>query len=142
MSDPEIEELRERVRHQPDPRLQPTTAFQRFLPVHRADLKGRLRVDLTRSPHRLAMTAICGLLPSTASSSDGLNSPDCRPLAQARNLALGPIVVSNESGCSSTLRGVCVFSACAISSILPPTLLWAHRHADRRRRARGVPQRG
>jgi hypothetical protein len=41
------------------PRLRPKSAFSCMPPVHGADLKGPLRVDLTRSPHRLAMTAIC-----------------------------------------------------------------------------------
>jgi hypothetical protein len=31
--------------------LQPKTAFSRLPPIHRADLKGQLRVDLTRSPN-------------------------------------------------------------------------------------------
>jgi hypothetical protein len=34
-------------------------AFRRFSSVHRVNLEGQQRVDLTRSPHRLAMTAIC-----------------------------------------------------------------------------------
>ena len=39
--------------------LQPKSAFSRFAPVQRADVEGRLRVDLTRSPNRPATTAIC-----------------------------------------------------------------------------------
>jgi hypothetical protein len=39
--------------------LRPKTAFSPFPPVDEADLERVLRVDLTRSPHRLAMTAIC-----------------------------------------------------------------------------------
>jgi hypothetical protein len=38
-------------------RLQPKTAFSRLPLVHRADLKGRLRVELTRSRNDPAMTA-------------------------------------------------------------------------------------
>jgi hypothetical protein len=33
-----------------------TTAFRRMPPVHGTDREGPLRVELTRSPHRLAMT--------------------------------------------------------------------------------------
>ena len=35
------------------------TGFSRSTPVHRTNPEGQLRVDLTRSPHRLARTAIC-----------------------------------------------------------------------------------
>jgi len=40
-------------------RLQQKTAFLRFPPVHRANLDGRLWVDLTPSPRRWGMTAFC-----------------------------------------------------------------------------------
>jgi hypothetical protein len=42
-------------------------AFRRFSSVHRVNLEGQQRVDLTRSPHRLAMTAICAFRPKSRS---------------------------------------------------------------------------
>jgi len=39
--------------------LQPKTALSRFPPVHRVDLEGKQRVDLTRSPTRRRMAGIC-----------------------------------------------------------------------------------
>jgi hypothetical protein len=44
--------------------MAPTTAFSRFPHVHRADVEGKQRVDLPRSPCRRAITAICAFLPS------------------------------------------------------------------------------
>jgi hypothetical protein len=44
--------------------MAPTTAFSRFPHVHRADVEGKQRVDLPRSPCRRAMTAICAFPPS------------------------------------------------------------------------------
>ena len=73
------------------PRLRQKSAFWCIPPVHGADLKGPLRVDLTRSPHRLAMTAICAQRPSTAASSNrmtpphrGRSGPDCTDLNSRR----------------------------------------------------------
>jgi hypothetical protein len=34
-----------------------------YVTLRRFDIGGPLRIDLTRSPHRLAMTAICAFLP-------------------------------------------------------------------------------
>jgi hypothetical protein len=48
------------------PRLRPKSAFSCIPPVHRADFKGPLRVDLTRLPNRPATTAICALRSCTA----------------------------------------------------------------------------
>jgi len=50
-------------------RLQPKTAFLRFPAVHRADLEGQQRVDLTRSPRRreCRLFARSGRLESTSS---------------------------------------------------------------------------
>jgi hypothetical protein len=43
--------------------LQPKIVFSRFPLVHKADLKGPLRVELTRSPIHRRMTAFCAKLP-------------------------------------------------------------------------------
>src|SRR5208337_2204671 len=45
------------------PRLQPKPAFSRFPPVHRVDLEGQQRVELTRSPCRRGMAAMCAIRP-------------------------------------------------------------------------------
>jgi hypothetical protein len=39
-----------------------------YATIHRVDLEGQQRVDLTRSPRCLAMTAMCALRPSTAAA--------------------------------------------------------------------------
>ena len=49
-------------------RLQPKSAFSCFPPVHTIGPEGQLRVDLTRSPHCLALTAICAFRPYASSS--------------------------------------------------------------------------
>jgi hypothetical protein len=53
-------------------RLQPKPAFSRFASVRRPDLEGQQRVDLTRSLHRSAMTAICAFRPKTRALRVGL----------------------------------------------------------------------
>ena len=45
-------------------RLQLKTAFSRLPPVHRADLKGQLRVDLTRSQLSQGTAALCAFRPA------------------------------------------------------------------------------
>src|ERR1700678_513439 len=47
-------------------RVPRTSAIRRFPTVDCLEPEGRLRVDLTRSLHRLAMTAICAILPFPA----------------------------------------------------------------------------
>jgi hypothetical protein len=42
--------------------FQPKTALSGFPPVHRADLEGQERVEVTRSPSRRRMTAVCAKL--------------------------------------------------------------------------------
>jgi hypothetical protein len=49
-------------------RLQPRSAFSSFSLVRLVDLEGQLRVDLTRSLHRSAMTAFCALWSSSFSA--------------------------------------------------------------------------
>jgi hypothetical protein len=44
--------------------FQPRAAFSRFPPVRWADLKGPLRVGLTRSPSRPRTAATCAFLPA------------------------------------------------------------------------------
>jgi hypothetical protein len=46
-------------------RLQPKAGFSRLPPVHKVDLEGRLRVDLTSSPNPRRMAGICAFLPSS-----------------------------------------------------------------------------
>jgi hypothetical protein len=38
-----------------------TVAYGRIPPVHRADLEGQLSVELTSSPRRRVMSAICAI---------------------------------------------------------------------------------
>ena len=66
-------------------RLRPKTAFSRFPPVHGADPEGQQRVDLTRSPSRRRMTAICVRREKAALSSGCKPHPATAPAGSNRS---------------------------------------------------------
>ena len=113
----------------PNLRHQPKTAFSRLPPLHRANLEGRLRVDLTRSRSRRRMTAICA---KRTTGIDAKHRTRPRPWMSQ----LGP---EGEHFCTLFLRPVAIDSLKADSRCMR-VLEWRVRAIHKRRWAcRGSP---
>jgi hypothetical protein len=63
----------------------PRPAFSRLPTVHRAELKGQQRLDLTHSAHPWAMTAICVRREKAALSSGCKSHPANAPAGSNRS---------------------------------------------------------